>query len=492
MPPLNAKQILNYQESLDYIKSLVPTLERPSLERVEKFFTDQGRPQSQIECFHVGGTNGKGSVSTLITSMVEALGFRCGKFTGPHLLSFNERFVVDKQAIGPERFAQIASVTKEKSDQFASEHATLGTLTWFEFLTAMAVAYFRQEQVKHAVFEVGMGGRFDATNILTNVRATVLTNVDLDHMQFLGNTREKIAFEKSGIIKANVPVITTCDGAALAVIAARANELKCPLYVLSGLDGAHDLGDLLEKFEIQLIGLAHETAVVRDFVYLLKNEFLTDSSQKSFVSGLSGSYQLVNILTALIAVAASGLLTERLNSSASGRQATIEALKLGLAQASWPGRFEIFEEPKMILDGAHNPHGAKALRASLLEKFGLLKFVFILTCFENKDAEELLNSLLGPGDLILTFAPQSERKMHKPETLVQIANRLGAQGYVVSDCAEALRRGQEILAQSDIYASYLIATGSFATVREATFCASPAGTTSAKSKTYSTIESHQG
>lgn len=480
---MNAKQILNYQESLDYIKSLVPTLERPSLERVEKFFIEQGQPQSQLQCFHVGGTNGKGSVSTLISSMLEALGYRCGKFTGPHLLSFNERFVVDRQAIAPESFAQIASVTKEKSDQFASEHATLGALTWFEFLTAMAVAYFRQEQVQYAVFEVGMGGRFDATNVLTNVRATVLTNVDLDHMQFLGNTREKIAFEKSGIIKAHVPVVTTCDGAALAVIAARADELKCPLYVLSGLDGAHDFADLLEKFEIHFIGLDSETSAVRDFVHLLKNEFLADSSQKSFVSGLSGSYQLVNILTALIAVAASGMLVERLNAGNTGRQATITALKTGLAQASWPGRFEIFEEPKMILDGAHNPHGARALRASLLEKFGSVKFVFILTSFENKDAEELLNSLLGPGDLILAFAPESERKMHEPETLVKIASKLGAQGYVVADCAEALQRGQEILAKSDLYASYLIVTGSFATVREATFCATLSGSLAAKAET---------
>ncbi len=447
----------------------MPTLERPSLRRIEEFFNTQGLPQSTLECFHVGGTNGKGSVSTLIASMLEALGHRCGKFTGPHLLSFNERFVINGQAIAAQPFAQVASVTKELSDHFALEHPDLGPLTWFEFLTAMAVAYFKQEQVRYSVFEVGMGGRFDATNILTNVRATVLTNVDLDHMQFLGDTREKIAFEKSGIIKTGVPVVTTCDGAALAVIAARAAELRCPVYVLSQLADGHDLGDLLQNFEIQYFGLDHEKSKLCDFVELLKKEFFVEaSSQPRFVSGLRGSYQRVNMLTALIALGASGILTDNLMASPELRQSTIQSLKLGLSKASWPGRFEIFEDPKMILDGAHNPHGAKALRASLLEKFGPVNFVFLLTCFENKDAEELLHALLGPGDTIFAFAPESERKMHRPEYLLALAQAAGAQGYVVENCAEAVQRSQEILANHNNYAPYLIAAGSFATVREAT------------------------
>lgn len=475
---------MNYQQSLDYIKSLVPTLERPSLRRIEEFFSTQGLPQSTLECFHVGGTNGKGSVSTLIASMLEALGHRCGKFTGPHLLSFNERFVINGQAIGAEPFAKVASQTKELSDQFALDHPDLGALTWFEFLTAMAVAYFKQEQVRYSVFEVGMGGRFDATNILTNVRATVLTNVDLDHMQFLGDTREKIAFEKSGIIKTGVPVVTTCDGTALAVIAARAEELQCPMYVLSHLGDSHDLADLFENFEIQYFGLAHEKHKLSDFVELLKKEFFVEANQPRFVSGLSGSYQRVNILTALIALGASGILTEHLMASPEQRQTTIQSLKLGLSKASWPGRFEIFEDPKMILDGAHNPHGAKALRASLLEKFGHVKFVFLLTCFENKDAEELLHSLLGPGDTIFAFAPESERKMHRPEYLLGIAQAAGAHGYVVENCAEAVHRSQEILANNSGYAPYLIAAGSFATVREANRYIN--------SQRLGKIESHQG
>lgn len=462
----------------------MPTLERPSLRRIEEFFNTQGLPQSTLECFHVGGTNGKGSVSTLIAAMLEALGYRCGKFTGPHLLAFNERFVINGQAIATEPFAQVASQTKELSDQFALDHPEFGALTWFEFLTAMAVAYFKQEQVRYSVFEVGMGGRFDATNILTNVRATVLTNVDLDHMQFLGDTREKIAFEKSGIIKTGVPVVTTCDGAALAVIAARAEELQCPMYVLSHLADSHDLADLFENFEIQYFGLAHEKNKLSDFVELLKKEFFLEASQPRFVSGLSGSYQRVNILTALIALGASGILTENSMASLQQRQTIIQTLKLGLSKASWPGRFEIFEDPKMILDGAHNPHGAKALRASLLEKFGQVNFVFLLTCFENKDAQELLHALLGPGDTIFAFAPESERKMHRPEYLLGIAQAAGAHGYVVENCAEAVHRSQEILANNGGYAPYLIAAGSFATVREASRYIN--------SQRLGKIESHQG
>jgi dihydrofolate synthase/folylpolyglutamate synthase len=166
------------------------------------------------------------------------------------------------------------------------------------------------------------------------------------------------------------------------------------------------------------------------------------------------------------------------------RQTTIQSLKLGLSKASWPGRFEIFEDPKMILDGAHNPHGAKALRASLLEKFGQVNFVFLLTCFENKDAEELLHALLGPGDTIFAFAPESERKMHRPEYLLGIAQAAGAHGYVVANCTEAVHRSQEILANNNAYAPYLIAAGSFATVREASRYIN--------SQRLGKIESHQG
>ncbi len=456
---------MNYQESLDYIKSLVPTLERPSLTRMESFFAAQGYPQNQLKAFHVGGTNGKGSVSTLLASMLSELGYRCGKFTGPHLIAFNERFVLDGQAIDDSSFARIATRIHQQSLAFSKEHEKLGSLTWFEFLMAMAVAYYSESEVDYCVFEVGLGGRFDATNVLSNVVVSVITNVDLDHMQFLGDTRAKIAFEKAGILKAGIPVLTTCDGDALEVIRERAKTIGCPLYAIKNVSLGASSNDIFRHFAVDYLTPEYDFHYVEEFVTLLKDLFLTDD----FASGLNGAYQRVNVLTALMALGVSGI-TRPLISADSAH--TLASLKRGLSKANWPGRFEILESQQFILDGAHNPHGAAALRASLLDKFGSdKKMVFIFTCFENKNAEELLKALLTPADLLLTFAaPASERNMYKPEQLASIGRALGAQAIVAENFEQAVKLGRQTIELEPLkskWAPYLIATGSFATIREA-------------------------
>jgi len=448
----------------------VPTLERPSLTRVASFFSEQGEPQNQLRSFHVGGTNGKGSVSTLIASMLSELGYHCGKFTGPHLMAFNERFVLDGKAMDDLSFARLATLVHDQSLSFCKEHENLGALTWFEFLMAMAVAYYTEEQVDYCVFEVGLGGRFDATNVLGNVAASVITNVDLDHMQFLGDTREKIAFEKSGILKANVPALTTCDGGALAVVLERAKAVGCPLYAIKNVALGASSSDIFQNFAIEYLTPQLDFQYVEEYVALLKKHVLTDD----FASGLNGAYQRVNVLTALMALGVSGIVRRQI---ADDSMQTLASLKRGLGKASWPGRFEILEADKIVLDGAHNPHGAAALRTSLLDKFGGRRFVFIVTCFENKNAGGLLRALLSPQDLLLTFAPQSsERNMYKPGHLAEIAQNLGAQAVIADSFEHAVQLGRQTIAgQPDQYAPYLIAAGSFATVREAIklFGASP-------------------
>ena len=386
------------------------------LERVARV-KNQLAIQYHCPVIMVAGTNGKGSTCAMLEAILMQAGYRVGLYSKPHFLDFNERARINGVPVKDEIFVQVF-------DQVETARGDI-SLTYFEFTTLAICQLMAQTPLDVVILEVGLGGRLDAVNVI-DADVSIVTSVDIDHVDYLGDTREKIAFEKSGIIKTGVPVVTTCDGAALAVIAARAEELQCPMYVLSHLADSHDLADLFENFEIQYFGLAHEKNKLSDFVELLKKEFFVEANQPRFVSGLSGSYQRVNILTALIALGASGILTENLMASPEQRQTTIQSLKLGLSKASWPGRFEIFEDPKMILDGAHNPHGAKALRASLLEKFGQVNFVFLLTCFENKDAEELLHALLGPGDTIFAFAPESERKMHRPEYLLGIAQAAGA------------------------------------------------------------------
>src|SRR6185369_3255745 len=154
---------MNYLQTLAYIESLSPTLERPSLKRIQLFMEEQGQPQDTFPSLHVAGTNGKGSTVAILDNVLRAAQLKVGRFTGPHLLRWNERFHLNGMPIEDERFAQLASRLREKSEDFGRRHEDLGPLTWFEFLTAIAFFFFAEEKVDIGVFEVGLGGRFDAT-----------------------------------------------------------------------------------------------------------------------------------------------------------------------------------------------------------------------------------------------------------------------------------------------------------------------------------------
>src|SRR4030095_5740507 len=179
---------------------------------------------------HVAGTNGKGSTVAMLDAVLRGAGMRVGRFTGPHLLRWNERFHVDGQPITDAQFADLATRTRLLSEDFGSRHPQFGALTWFEFLTVMAFFLFAEAGVEVAVFEVGLGGRWDATNVLSSPLAVAITNVDLDHTQILGDTVRAIAAEKSGIIKPGVPVVTAAVGEALEVVASTAFRKRAPLF----------------------------------------------------------------------------------------------------------------------------------------------------------------------------------------------------------------------------------------------------------------------
>src|SRR5277367_1360757 len=214
---------MNYLESLAYLDSLSPTLEKPSVERIKCFLNLHDNPQNSFKSFHVGGTNGKGSTVAILDSVLRAAGFKVGRFTGPHLLRWNERFHVDGKAIDDLTFARYATQIRQLSEEFGNAHPELGQLTWFEFITALGFFLFKDAAVEIAVLEVGLGGRFDATNVVGDkLLASIITNISLDHTHILGKTEELIAGEKAGIIKAGKLIITGATGAALQVIADRA------------------------------------------------------------------------------------------------------------------------------------------------------------------------------------------------------------------------------------------------------------------------------
>ncbi|MBI2810864.1 MAG: hypothetical protein HYX67_08565 [Candidatus Melainabacteria bacterium] len=295
---------MDYSECLSYIESLSPTLEKPSLTRIAAFMACHGNWQNQYDVIHVAGTNGKGSTVALVDSIARASDLKVGRFTGPHLLRWNERFHVDGKPISDVEFARIGTYIRQLSQEFGRDNPEIGPLTWFEFLTSIAFYWFAECNVDLAVVEVGLGGRFDATNIVEKVLVSVITNIDLDHTHILGNSVEEIAFEKSGIIKAGVPVISGAVGAALDVIRERSNQLGCQLYPVSqSLDG--DMGKTIE----------HDFELCKDSLALV------------------GSYQQANGLLAVAAFHISGL-AKRV------KQDSAEIIRLGFERAYWPGRLQ--------------------------------------------------------------------------------------------------------------------------------------------------------
>jgi dihydrofolate synthase/folylpolyglutamate synthase len=450
---------MNYQESLDYIKSLAPTLERPTMARMKLYLEELGKPQNQLVCLHVGGTNGKGSVSTFLASMLGACDKKVGKFTGPHLLKFNERIVVNGTDIDDETFGQVATTVLGHSLDFAERHADLGPLTWFEFLTAMAVQYFNQEKVHYAVFEVGLGGRFDATNALENIIVSTITNVELDHMHLLGNTVAEIAGEKAGIIKA-APVVTAASGEALAVLEERAGKLSAPLIVLHN-PGGDFAPALFRDFYVTIKNAPDDFAgLVQSRISLLQKQLFGQDAL-----ALSGAYQRLNALTALIALCATDFFGEQ---SRQDQNLFFENLRLGLIDAYWPGRYELIESTAQILDGAHNGHGARALRLSLDDMFGPKRFVFIFASFQNKDVRSVLCQLVREGDYILAPRLVGERPFHKFADIEAICNELKAHCLAFEDFRAASQFGQKLIAEGGgEFGKMAVVTGSFATVREA-------------------------
>jgi len=334
---------------------------RPGLERIEALLDALGHPERRFAIVQVGGTNGKGSVAALLAAMLERGGRRVGLYTSPHLCSIRERIRVDDRLIS--------------EDEFADGVDALGTLiaradaTMFEGITALALDHFAHEAVDVAVLEVGLGGRLDATTVGEPV-ACVITRIDYDHERYLGGTLAAIAAEKAAIIRSGFAVSAAQPPAAAAVVAARAGARGVPLWVegedLHAAVTAHDLAGQRVTFRGPGFAIAEARLA------------------------LLGRFQAGNALLATATAHRLGL--------------SEAAIRSGLAGVHWPGRFQVLDgEPRFVLDGAHNPNGARALADSLLEYFGGVAKTVIVGISADKDARGILGALLPVASrLILT------------------------------------------------------------------------------------------
>ncbi|HIA55455.1 MAG TPA: hypothetical protein EYN91_25785 [Candidatus Melainabacteria bacterium] len=453
---------MNYLEAKTYLESLAPTLSRPTLDRMNRFVAAYLSQEADIPCIHIGGTNGKGSTVAIADSVLRSRGYKVGRFTGPHLLRWNERFHVDGKAISDEDFARLATKLRDMSEKFGQENKDVGPLTWFEFLTAMAFMHFAECKIDVAVVEVGLGGRFDATTARTNPFVTAITNVSLDHTHLLGDTVEKIAFEKAGIIEPGISVITACHDAALDEVLRVAREKMSPVYALANND----------QIVLYINGKREASSPAAPLLSLLKENL-----------SLLGNHQIQNGLLALLAVAKFLIVDKDVKVQMSGSSSEIalgktppspeelvdviykcdmETLSAGLKNVRWPGRLQYLQNKDILLDGAHNPAGAQALRAFLDQKYPGFRPLFVISSFETKDVRQLLSSLVHKGERVFVAEAKGRRSSHSKEFLLHCLTLLGAKGKSFPSIAAAVDAARASKERDE----FIVISGSFAAIKE--------------------------
>lgn len=412
------------KETLGYLYSLERLGIKPGLKRIQALLREMGGPQTSYPSIHVAGTNGKGSTSAIIESILREAGYKTGLYTSPHLIKFNERIRVAAREITDKELTELTLSAKEALGRTGLKEAP----SFFEFTTAIAFEHFKRKGVDIAVIETGMGGRWDATNVLTPL-ASIITNVNLDHTGYLGKTLREIATEKAGIIKKGGAVITGEDKrAALSVIKKEAKAKNAALFIAGKDFRTETSGD---KFD-----------------YYGLNEKIT-----GLKVSLRGCHQVGN---ASVALAAVEVLREK------GFRINASHIRHGLKNVAWPGRVEVLgQKPLAIIDAAHNPHGAKAL-SEALKGFRYKKLVLVMGIMADKDIGGILAPLIPLADTIIFTTPKTERAADF-DTLAEMLRPYGKTPILIKSVKDACKAGiKEAGAQGA-----LCVTGSIFTIGEA-------------------------
>lgn len=388
--------------------------ENYNLDRVRQLLSLLDNPQHRFQAVHIAGTKGKGSTAAMIESVLRAAGYRTGLYTSPHLHSFRERIQVNGELIPEADVVRLIQAMRPLLDQIPE-------ITTFEVMTGLAFAWFAEQGVDWATVEVGLGGRLDATNVLTPALA-VITSISLDHTGILGETRAEIAAEKAGIIKPGVPVVSTLQSEdALAVIEATSLLNSAPL-TLVGRDWSCEIG------EIDLGGQSF--SIYRKF-----------DSIGEFHIPLLGAYQAVNATTA---VAALFLLVEQ------GLDLPVEAIREGLATVRWPGRLEVLgHEPLVMVDCAHNADSARKLTTALQAIMDYDRLIIVIGASADHVTPGLLRALVSGADRAIITAARHP-KAATPAWIQEQAADLGLETEVCPTVPEALDLALEYAGPRDL------------------------------------------
>lgn len=416
-----------YREAVDWITGRITFGIKPGMKRMELLMEKLDHPERRLKFIHVAGTNGKGSTCAYLASVLRRCGYDVGMFTSPYLISYADRIQYNQQPIPEEALLKLINEIKPIVDEIAA--GEYGPPSMFEVSTTLAIVYFaRVAYPDYVVWETGLGGRLDSTNIVTPV-VSVITNIGHDHMDVLGDTLTKVAAEKAGIIKAGVPVITAIDQPeCLEVVREAAAAKKATLYELGRqyrfTPGESKLDDLSLDFE----GPFRRIPDVR--------------------ISLNGAHQRKNAAVALMTIEVLrqyyALIVED------------EDLYAGMKEARWPGRLELVSErPRILLDGAHNPEGAETLAQALKEMYTYEKLHFMMGMLASKNHSGYLRHILPLVDTIIMTEPDFHKKGDASE-LAKLARELqhdmGREANIIvePDWKRALDLLRQMTGQNDL------------------------------------------
>jgi len=364
---------MNYQEALSYIHSNFWQGSKPGLERTEALLKKLGNPEKTLRFIHVAGTNGKGSFCSMLSSILIEAGYRVGTYTSPYILRFNERMKINGNDIPDETLAELTEKIRPIAESMEEKP------TEFELITAIAMQYFNEEKCDVVVLECGMGGRLDSTNVIETPILSVITGIALDHTAFLGDTIEKIAAEKAGIIKSGRPIVFCGkDEDAKRVIREKADSLSAPFHTVD-----------------------------RSGLKILKSDldgtFFSWKGYGDLFLPLLGTYQPENAQNVLYAA-------ELLNEE--GFSISDNAIKVGLSKVKWPARYEVVSKNPLILcDGGHNPEGIESAVSSTKLYFGDKKVLVVTGVMADKDHEYMCKCICSIADEVFCITPENPRAL---------------------------------------------------------------------------------
>lgn len=402
---------MNYEQALTYIHSVNWTFCKPGLERITALCAALGDPQKKLRFIHVAGTNGKGSTSAMLASILQSAGYRTGLYTSPYIRTFCERIRIDGENIPQNVLANLTERIRPIADAMADKP------TEFELITALAFAYFAEQGCDVVVLEVGLGGRLDSTNVIENTVLSIITGIDFDHTALLGNTIEEIAKEKAGIIKSGRPVLFGGGkGTAYDTVCNVAIEKKAPFWCV-------DRSSYQER-EATLAGTRFDYSHYTDLRL-----------------PLLGAYQPYNATLVLTAI---DLLNE------GGFSVDEDAVRRGLSLVRWPARFELLsQDPIIIYDGGHNPEGVRAAVESIKAYFGNQRVNILSGVMADKDKGEMIETVKEVAARVFAVTPNNPRALAAEDYAAQLASH-GIPATAYASVAEGVRAAIESSKQENI------------------------------------------